>query len=108
MNKNPKQAGNLVLKLYWESHGYKADPIPHTEQFDMRTTLDGTFEIVLWGATSGMAKVPLEGMTTAGEAIRAFDNGEGGLNEFLSKSECQYTHFSIVYLKERNVKISNL
>lgn len=130
--RNPAQAGKLSMALYFEDHGYEANVLPGTERFHMGTPVindgESNFDlpsnvtgyqigspikrefdkIVLWGVTSGMAQVPLKGMDTAGEAIRAFDSGKGGLNDFLSKSECQYTHFAIVYESEKVVKISTL
>ena len=107
--RNPAQAGKLALALYYEDHGYeKVEVLSDNERFHMATALDGKYEIVLWGVTSGMAKVPLDGMPTAGVAIRNFDSGKGGLNDFLSKSECQYTHFAIVYGLEKSVLISTL
>ena len=129
--RNPAQAGKLALALHFEDHDYEVNVLIGTTQFHLGTpviTEGEAFEmpnevtgyeigspiqrecdkIVLWGVTSGMANVPLETIRTAGSAIRAFDSGKGGLNEFLGKSERQYTHFAIVYNSTKSVTISTL
>lgn len=108
--RNAAQAGKLALALYYEDRrGYEnVHVLPGTERFDMRTIIDGTYEIVLSSVTSGMVKISLEGMETAGDAIRAFDDGKNVPNEFVCSSECNYTHFAIVYPQDKSVKISTL
>jgi hypothetical protein len=133
--RNLTQAGKLTLAIFYEAHGYEVNVLSGIERFDMRTPIinpgqsdfclpekfsdyydfkigspikRGVDKIVLWGVTSGMSEVPLENVESAGLAIRAFDSGKGGLNDFLGSSERQYTHFAILYENEKSVEISTL